>query len=141
MKTIKRYGITMGDLRADESFKRSAMARRAVPERFLETPGRLWLQRMIRVMGLFSFVVTVLVIVSIFLGILFPAMVNGEAGDVLMQMLLGLFIVNHFGLFLEMAGDSGGKNWFTKGAVCMWLIILGIFFILVVMEIFVTLFS
>jgi hypothetical protein len=141
MKTIKRYGVSMGDLSADESFKSSAMAKRPVPERFLETPGRLRLQRMTRIMGLFSFVVTVLVIVSIFLMILFPTMVSGETGDVLMQILLGLFIVNHFGLFLEMAGDSGGKNWFTKGVVCMWLNILGIFFILVVMEIFGTVFS
>jgi hypothetical protein len=141
METIRRYGVRMGDLSADAALKRSASAGRAVPKRFLETPNRTWLKRMIRVMGLFFFVVTAMVIATIFLGILFPAMVNEDMGGALMGMVAGLFFVNHMGLMIEMGGDSSGRNWFAKGAALMWLTLLGTFLIAVVVEVFVNLYS
>ncbi len=130
----------MGDLSVDAAFIRSAKAGRAVPKKFLETPGRLWLKRMIRVMGLFSFVVTVMTIVSIFLRMLFPVMGNEAVGNVMMLMVAGLFFVNHLGLFLEMGGDSAGKNWFAKGAGLMWLSLFGTFLIAIMVRIVTSLF-
>lgn len=135
METIKRYGVKMGDLSKDAAFKNTARARRAVPKKFLETPGRIWLKRMIRVTGLFSFVVTALVILSIFVGMIFPGMGNEATGNVMFSMIAGLFFVNHMGLLLEMGGDSSGRNWFAKGAGLMWLWVLGSFLIAILIEI------
>ncbi len=125
----------MGDLSADAALKGSATAGRAVPKKFIETPGRIWLKRMIRVMGLFSFVVTLLVVLSIFLGMIFPGMGNEATENVMFSMIAGLFFVNHMGLLLEMGGDSSGRNWFAKGAGLMWLWVLGSFLIAIMIEI------
>lgn len=125
METIKRYGVKMGDLSDDAALVRTAAAGRAVPEKFLETPGRQWLKRMVRVTGLFSFVLTVLSLGGLFIGGLFQISGMEVVGEVLLTMLVGLLFVNHFGLFLEMAGDSSGKNWFAKGAGLMWLSLFG----------------
>jgi len=125
----------MGDLSADAAYTRMSSAGRGVPKKFLETPGRMWLKRMIRVMGLFSFVMTAFMIVGIFLGMLFPVMVNDDMGNVMFSMIAGLFFVNHMGLLIEMGGDSAGKNWFAKGVGLMWLSLFGTFLIAIVVEI------
>gem|GEM_PF-4349034 len=125
----------MGDLSSDAALKGSAKAGRAVPKKFLETPSRLWLKRMIRVMGLFSFVVTVLTILSVFSGILLPLRSAEAFGEVLPGMIAGLFFVNHMGLLMEMGGDSAGRNWFAKGVGLMWLSLFGTFLIAVMVEI------
>jgi magnesium-transporting ATPase (P-type) len=130
----------MGDLSSDAALKRSASARRGVPKKYLETPNRIWLKRMIRVMGLFFFTMTVMTIATIFLGMLFPVIGNEEVGNVILSMIVGLFFVNHMGLMIEMGGDSAGKNWFAKGAALMWLFLFGTFLIAVMLEIFTCLF-
>jgi hypothetical protein len=135
METIKRYGVKMGDLSKDAAFKGSASAGRGVPEKFMETPGRMWLKRMIRVMGLFSFVVTVFTILIVFSGMLLPMTSAGAVGEVLSGITAGLFFVNHMGLLIEMGGDSAGKNWFAKGVGLMWLSLFGTFLIAVMVEI------
>lgn len=51
METIKRYGMKMGDLGKDASVMKTTVAGRGVPEKYLETPSRAWLKRMIDVAG------------------------------------------------------------------------------------------
>ena len=135
METIKRYGVKMGDLNADAAFTRKSAAGRAVPKKFLETPGRLWFKRMIRVMGLFSFVVTTLTIVTIFLAMLFPVIGNDAVANALTGMVAMLFFVNHLGLFVEMGGDSSGRNWFAHSVGIMCLSLFGTFLAAIVVEI------
>lgn len=135
METIKRYSIKMGDLSKDGALKGGVSAVRGVPKRFLETPGRMWLKRMIRVMGLFSFVVTVGTIAVFFLGYLLLSMRNEELEGILTAMTVGLFFVNHLGLFIEMGADTTGRNWFAKAAGLLWLSFLGTFVVALLVEI------
>lgn len=141
METIKRYGIKMGDLGGDAAVRSSGVVSgRGVPKRFLETPGRLWMRRMVRVMGLFSFVVTVLTVVSAFVCAFLPSIANDEMAGATMGMVFCLFFVNHMGLFMEMAGDSGGRNWFARGAGLMWGSLFGTFLVAILVRVFSSLF-
>lgn len=140
METIKRYGVKMGDLGKDAAVRGGAASGRVVPKRFLETPGRVWMRRMIRVMGLFSFVVTVLTVLSGFVCVFFPGMVNDAMAEVTLGMVFCLFFVNHVGLFMEMAGDSGGRNWFALGAGLMWGAVFGTFLVAILVRAFSSLF-
>ena len=135
METIKRYGLKMGDLSRDAALKGVVSAGRGVPKQFLETPGRLWLKRMIRVMGLFCFVITVLAVAGCFIIMLFPASMNQAFAEATMGMIAGLFFINHMGLFIEMGADTTGKNWFAKAAGIMWVSFLGTFVIGLLVEI------
>ena len=140
MESFKRYGMSMKDLSSDAALKKSAVLSKAVPKKHIETPDRVWMKRMIRVVGLFCFVMTVMVfVVGLMVFVisgLGSAIVFGFLGD----MSLGLFFVNHLGLFLEMAGDSAGRNWFAKGAGLMWILVLGTFLIAIFVRVFSALF-
>lgn len=125
----------MSDLSGDAALKRSAMAGRAVPKKYLETPNRRWMKRMIRVMGLFSFVLTVLTIVSVFLSMLFPVLMNDNVMEAVAGTMAGLFFMNLMGLFIEMGADATGRNWFAKATGLMWLWVSGTFLIAILIEI------
>ena len=140
METIKRYGVKMRDLGGDAALNDPLVAGRTVPKKFMETPGRIWLKRMIRVMGLFCFVLTVLGIVFVFAGMAIPALTKEVVFLPVLGMLGGLFFVNHMGLFMEMAGDSAGKNWFAKGAGLMWFSLFGTFLVAILVRMISSLF-
>ena len=131
---------TNGDLDGQSDKSRSVTS---VPAQYTDTPTRRRTRTGLRVAGLFFFTLTVL---SVLLGgfhLLMPEVwaENTELWGTVTAVFVICFMANHVGLFLDTAGDSGGKNWFALGAGIIWLSVFGTFLVAGAWEIIKGMFS
>lgn len=114
--------MRMGNMEGDTVRKSSLSSSKSVPKIYLETPGREKLKMVIRVFGMVFFSMTVMAILGGLVVLIFSI-----GSGALVYSIAGLFfvnIMNFFGMFVELAGDGGGINWFAKGFL-LWIISFG----------------
>jgi len=126
MSKIKRYGFQLNDpgKDPDEKFVRHGVG---VPAKFTETPGRILLKKIFRVLGLTCFICILMFIpILIFHRV---GWINEYVFIVLRFAVFGVIFISHLGFFFEMAIDGGGENWFARSAALPWIFFFGSFLI------------
>ena len=130
MKSIKRSGVRIVGM------TNVPMRSTAISREFTDTPARRRMRGFLRVAGLLFFILTVLCVIMGGFHILAPsAWAEYETfWGVLGCVFIVSCLINHLGFFFEIAGDSGGRNWFSLGAGLIWLSLLSSFTIAGVFE-------
>ena len=96
-------------------------------KKFTDTPGRRTMRRMVRVLGKFFFFLNVAILLGWGLMWLMPSLERPLA-PLYGGLAFSLFIC-HFGFFLEMGADSGGKNWFAMSVGLFWIGLISLVFV------------
>lgn len=123
MMEVQRFNVK--DVFRDDTKRLSSGTNRVVGKKYLDTPARAKGRVIIRAMGFFSFTLTVITLISILTYSFFPSLHEIIPGEAFTGLMMVLLLANHFGLFVEMAADGLGANWFARGAGLMWLTLFG----------------
>ncbi len=121
MYNISRRNVSSGALNASKDYKPVALQGGVVPGKFLDTPRRVLVRRVLRVVGFYSFIMTVLLMLLFLSCVVFPGLIHDDYEELFLFAILGSFFLNHMGLLIEMGGDGVGVNWFARGAGVIWL--------------------
>ncbi len=117
------------DVFRDDTKRSSQGTTRVVGKKYLDTPARAKRRILIRAIGAFCFILTVCGSLLFIFSIIFPSAPGKPIVNASLGLLVPLIIINHFGLFVEMAADGLGKNWFARGAGVIWITFFGYFLI------------
>lgn len=119
--------MRMGEMEKDIVSEKILNPSKGVSKEFLDTPFRKKMRIGLRSSGLAFFCITTLCILSVAIASLMGD--PFDLGGFLIIPVVLLMLLNIFGMCAELAGDSGGVNWFARGFILL-ITSMGVFFVL-----------
>ncbi len=106
-----------------ESIVRGA---KGIPKEFIETSNRKRFKKIVNVLELIIFGVTVLTVGAILLFMTFPRLLPEVLATLEVSLvIIPLFLVNIMGLFVKSASEGTGVNWCARGIAAMFIFLTG----------------